>query len=424
MLAVAIVLVVVLAGAATYLLVDSGTASRSAVVGDGPTFYQALNSVNASVAELEGGPWTISEVYGVASPVPADPGSWGWGEYDRTLASCQAAFNGLTIWNGTIPLFNGTLNSGTAPFWQLVYYSNASQQLLVATDILGALTVYPPIAFSSECAEQSGLGYEPWASSYFWSFEGFPGNTPTMAGDAWNVMARSYVAWLGEPVGELYLFGATYFGSGQPAADQVNFFTCGTPGAVGATPGLAIYGSTDESSYSDNSFNYTLGCTPTSDNWTAIPLDITFSNATLETGTSPSVVGEKFQFRNGIPPNLSPGFNTRGVTSWMISLELTNSSGSALPLAGSDCSTWVPSLGDCEANASGWYAVLVAPDGGWEGSFGASGAGPSWNYPVLPIANNESFAVVVPQSWNISGDTLSVSSTTPDLPLTGSFTIA
>ncbi len=423
-IAITIVLILAAAGLGSYVALYLRSGSSTDVVGDGPTLYQALRGVNSSVNALSGGPWVLSQVYGIASPIPTNPTAWGWGEYDQTFASCHAAFNGLTIWNGTIPLFHGTFNSGTAPFWQFVYFSNASQQLLVANDVLGVVHVLPPVALSSECAVRSGLGFEPWRSAFFWSRVGFPGDTPTMASDAWTVMAQRYVAWLGEPVGEMYLFGGSQFGSRQAAATQVQCFICGTAGAAGITPVLAIYGSTDEPWYTGNSDNYTLGCTPTTNYWTAIPLELKFSNATTATGLDATVVSETFQFLDaGTPPYSGPGYNTRGVTSWMIDLNLTDSSGHQLPITRSGCSTWVPSLSDCIANSSGWYAVLLAPGGGWLGSFGGSSTAPGWSYPVVPIVNNETLAIVLPPSSSTSGDVLTVSSTTNQLPLNGSMVL-
>ncbi len=396
------------------------------VVDDGPTLYQALTSVNTSARAVAGGPWTISQIYGVASPVPVDPSSWGYDLYDWVLASCQKAFDGLTLWNGTIPLFNGTYNSGTAPFWQLVYFSNASQEILVGTDINGMVRAYPPISMTSECAESSGLGGDPWVWSEYWSQDGYPANSPIVASNDWSFMAAHYVAWMDRPVAELYLFGADQFGSGQAGVDQINFVTCGTVGGVGATPGLALYGGsngvTPPGSFETS--NYTLGCTPTSDSWTAISVEMMFSNTTVEAGIGTAVLQQNFTFyMTGPSPFVGPGYDLRGMTSWMVALNLTNATGVPLPMSVSGCGSWVPSLTDC-ANTSGWYAVLLGRDGTWDGSYGASGAGPAWSNPVLPIANNETIAIVVPSDWNVVGDTLAVTSTTPGLPLTGSVHLA
>ncbi|HXW67738.1 MAG TPA: hypothetical protein VEL82_07695 [Thermoplasmata archaeon] len=394
------------------------------MVDDGPTLYQALANLNTSLESLPGSPWFPSQIYGVASPIPVNPSSWGWDEYDGTLASCQAAFHGLTIWNGTLPLFLGTYNSGTAPFWQIVYFSNVTQQLAVATDIRGALEVYPPISMSSPCAVDSGLGYEPWRWMQFWPVDGFPGDTPVMASDAWNVVAKSYVAWLARPVAEMYIFGADQFGSGQSSANQVNFFTCGTVGGAGVARGLAIYGSTDSPDDSGNTWNYSLGCTPTNDNWTAIGIQMDFANSSVSVSGKSAWISREFQLRYLPPSPLSgPAYNARGITSWMTRVYLNNSEGMPMSMASPDCEVWVSSVYGCAANSSGWYAVLLSPDGSWEGTFGETPSGPMWSYPVLPIANNETIVLVVPATWTVSGDEFSVGSTTSQLPLGGATTL-
>lgn len=414
----AVVLVVTLGFVGGYVYSVQRSSGKSPVVNDGSTLYQAIASVNASVESVTGGPWTLEEIYGIASPIPTNPSAWGWGEYDHVLASCQHDFNGLTIWNGTIPLFTGTFNSGTAPFWQLVYFSNATHQLLVGTDVLGKITIFPPIALSSECAVSSGLGSEPWTWQSFWGQVGFPADTPAMASNAWTKAAKQYADWVGRPLSELYLFGNTYFGSGQPPANQINFYTCGSIGEVGITPGLAVYGDTGTSS-----FNYTLGCTPTaslSASDSAIPLQMTLSNQTVRASGGTTTILQSFEFQmNGTPPFSGPGYNMRGITSWMVGLNLSSGSRGVLPMGSSSGFGWVRSLSECSANSSGWYAVLLAPDGQWEGSYGTTANGPAWTYPVLPIVNNETIVVVVPSGWNASGDTLSVTSETSELPLTG-----
>ncbi len=290
-IAVATVAIIAIAGGlGGFFILNGQDGKSSTIVNDGPTFHDALGAVNLSVNTVSGGPWVLSQVYGVASPVPSSPTSWGWGEYDNTLASCQAAFNGLTIWNGTIPLFDGSFNSGTAPFWQFVFFSNTTLQILVATDVLGVVHAYPPILMSSPCGMYSGLGYEPWVGSWAFYRWAFPGDTPAMASGAWNALGKSYVSWLGVLPTEMYLMGGVQFGSGQTPATQTTFFTCGTAGAAGVTRGLDVFADTYDTAEVSGSFNYTLGCTPTTNNFTAIPLEMKFSNASVNMGVGTTAV--------------------------------------------------------------------------------------------------------------------------------------
>ncbi|MGA8302695.1 MAG: hypothetical protein WA691_04830 [Thermoplasmata archaeon] len=413
-------LVILAGGLGGYFILNHLGGGGVVTVDDGPTFYKALGSVNSSVADVMGGPWILSQVFGIATPVPSSPSVFGWpGSYPMTLSSCQAAFNGLTIWNGSIPLFDGTFNSGTAPFWQLVYFSNVSQQLLVGTDVLDVVHVFSPIAMSSACAMYSGLGVEPWVSSWTFDRWAFPANSPAMAASAWNAVGESFVTSLAKQPTEMYYMGDLNFGSGQPAGTQTKFFLCGTVGSAGVTQGLDVFTNVYDTADVTGWFNYTLGCTPTYDNFTAIPVEMKFFNSTVDNGATTMALRQAFQLLSIWNSTYSPS-GSLGINSWMISLNLTSGSGHRVAVSGSGCSAWVPSLGYCAANSSGWYAVLISGNGGWQGSFGASPSGPGWDYPVIPLASNESLAVIVPSSWNVSGYSLDVTSTTTQLPLFGS----
>ncbi|HYA57500.1 MAG TPA: hypothetical protein VEH57_03440 [Thermoplasmata archaeon] len=222
----------------------------------------------------------------------------------------------------------------------------------------------------------------------------------------------------------MFYLGDTFFGSGLPYGTQVRFYTCGNPGSAGWTPvlniGLNPYDTANVSWVEPD----LMGCTPTANNNSAIPLGMTFSNFTLTSGGGTTVVRQELQFLMLGSPPYTGELDAHGVTSWMVALNLTNSAGKALPVAASNCNSWFPSLSKCDANSSGWYAVLLSGDGSWQGSYGNTTSGPAWNYPVIPITTNQTLVVIVPSAWNVSGDSLDVSSTTTELPLTGSITFA
>lgn len=420
---VAGLLVASAAGAGAWYLITSPNAHEApAIVNDGPTFYDAAARVNASVLGVTGGPWMLSVVFGVASPLPSSPSAWGWpGTYPQTMASCQAAFHGLTIWNGSIPLFHGTFNSGTAPFWQFVFFSNATHQLLVATDVRGIVQVFPPIGMESQCGVSSGLGYEPWVSSWAFYRWAFPTDTPAMAAAAWGAVGSRFVSWLGVQPTEMYLLGGINFGSGQPAGTQTAFFTCGTVGSAGVTKGLDVFTDPYDTAVVTGWNNYTLGCTPTYNNWTAVPVDVSFSNTTYEVRDTGTQASQSFQLV--AVDNATTRTNvTLGITSWMVGLNLVGRNGTSLPVGYPTCSQWVASVSECTANQTGWFAVLLSGSGGWQGVFGRDPTGVGWSYPVIPLASGQTLVVVVPTAWDLSGATLATTSDAPPLPLTGSTT--
>ncbi len=162
-IAVVVAVVVMVAGIALYFILEHGSGSSSPPLhDDGPTFYAALAEVNSSVVNVTGGPWALFSVYGIAAEEPFSAGVIAYPLNNITTNSCGAAFNGITLWNGSMPVFNGTFNSGSAPFWQFGYFSGTSQEFLLATSVDGRGHVYPPIPYPSSC--------QPWYD--------FP-NTPT-----------------------------------------------------------------------------------------------------------------------------------------------------------------------------------------------------------------------------------------------------
>ena len=150
-LVLAIVIVVVLAGVlgGWYWIGRTENSPPVPVVrDDGPTFYQALASLNSSVANQSGGPWLIFSVMGIAAEGAYSPSVKGYVSFNNSapVNGCQAALNGLSMFNGSIPIFNGTVNSGTAPFWQFAYYSNTSSEVLVGTNVMGTPHLFTPFS--------------------------------------------------------------------------------------------------------------------------------------------------------------------------------------------------------------------------------------------------------------------------------------
>lgn len=393
------------------------------MVSDGPTFAQAFSAVNDSASKHPGGPWTLSQAFGIATPIPSSPSSWGWpGDYPETMTACQQAFNGLTIWNGTLPLFNGTFNSGTAPFWQFIFFSNQSGQLLIGTDVAGEVSVYPSIGLSSPCAGFSGIGYKPWTSAKIISQGLFPIDTPVMAEAAWGAVGKTWVDALGKQPTEMYLIGDLPFGSGASSATQLEYFTCGTLGGVGVTKGLSVFANPHNLSDVTAWENYSLGCTPTAANWTAIPVHFDFTNSTVTSAEEGTYYSQDFQVLMGF--NVSNMSNqSLGITSWMVNLSLASSTGTRLTLGTSGCDNWTTTYTDCLPDPAGWYVVLLSGSGGWLDSFGMTTSQGAWTLPVVPIVSGQSIVLVLPNTWVVSNATLAISSTIAGLPLTGGYVI-
>jgi hypothetical protein len=417
---VAVIAVVLAAGVGSYLvLVQPPGNTKSTVVDDGPTFRQALGQVNASVQDASGGPWTLYTVYGVAATVPFSPSALGWIEQNQTVNSCVQLLNGLTLWNGSIPLFTGTFDSGTAPFWQIMYFSNSSNDILVATDVLGVPHVFPPVSMTSPCMAE--LGYEPWnyANAYF---KQLPSDSSALAETA---TATAGAAWLNQngPMFEAYRFGNNYWGSGNPPGYVINFERCGDVGSAGVQP-FASIDLTANGSFFESFIGYE-GCGNVEEIGPPPGLysyELGFSSPHTVNSSGSIYVTIPFQ---ALLTNQSGvvGTDANGVVSWMVHLNLTNASGAPLPTVRSTCGTWVPTNQDCPADSAGWFAILESPYGEWLDSYGSSTQGPNWSIPNVSFVSNQQLVIVCPSTWNVTGDTLTASTTTADAPLSGSATL-
>jgi len=422
LLAVGVVLVVVCAGVAALWyaapLFNSKGNTGMQVRGDGPTLYEALSEANATESTFPGGPWTLFTVYGIASPAPFDPNALGWTNNSAVVNSCQGLFNGLTIWNGTIPLFNGTFNSGTAPFWQVFYFSNSSQSILVISDVMGVTQGFPPMAMNSSCAVNSGLAITPWA----WGKEFSPllPDSPILAATAWAAIGPSWSEPSSTSV-ETYRLGNGWWGGSRPEGRVVELGRCGVVGATASQPIqdavfapngsiAAVYGGSVGCGNVRNdgpplvlymyNLNFTVGQVVENGATALAPLSLTTSAGNQTTGSFP---------------------DPAGVVSWIVDLSLESSAGSRVTAGPSGCPAWVRnSVNDCVANPAGWYAVLLSQNGSWLDSFGATGSGDHWTLPTVSLVSNQQLVLVYPSSWSLTGDTLEANSTTPDAPLSGS----
>ena len=153
-----------------------------------------------------------------------------------------------------------------------------------------------------------------------------------------------------------------------------------------------------------------------------LPYEIGFAHPSITSASGAVYATIPFQAMVG---NGSGGFypDASGIVSWMTHLNLTNRTGSVLPPAQPTCREWVPTIGDCSANRSGWFVVLESPYGEWLDSYGASVAGSNWSVPNVSIVSNQQLVIVCPAEWNVTGDVLTVSSTTAEVLLSGSVTL-
>jgi|SRR5271157_1122162 len=414
---VIILAVVLVGGFGTYLIVNNKVSTNPGPKADGPTFYQALAAVNGSVSTQPGGPWILYAVWGIATPIPFSPNAIPWPQDNQSVNSCQAQFNGLTLWNGSIPLFNGSVNSGTAPFWQFAFFSNASQSISIAIDVLGTPRVYPSMSMSSRCALGTSLADAPWTWARY--FTPFPADSPIMAQSAWDAIGGKWLS-SNQPAYAAYILGSAWWGSGVPAGLILQLARCGEVGYAGVQPIVDVV--LNANGTWNNYFNGSQSC----GNVISLgpppvygPFKLYFAAPMLTNGGGALTVNQSFQVTYG---NRSDS-DASGLVTWMTGLNLTIAGGQRLPSVAPDCASWVPSLADCQANAPGWYAVLLSSSGAWLDSYPSSPNGSAWESPNVSFVSNQCLVVVAPSSWNVTGDVLSINGTAPHVLVNESITL-
>ncbi len=380
----------------------SGASTSPVNPGNGLTFLQAFGPVNESVQGTSGSPWTPTSIVGIAPQAPAAPLPNYRLSLNETLRLCQE-LPGVTVWNSSgIPVFNGTLNSGAAPFWSFIF-KNATGAYMYATNLEGKVTVDPPSTTFEACLMAGGLG-----SSYLLNPTE---NTPAASELAYSTYGENFSSQH-SPLVEYYVLGNAQLldPDASPLGWIVNYFRCDQVGVSGIQDYLAV-GNLDNGNESgvveDNGW---LTCTYSD-------YDLAFespSNAT-PSGTAGRYISIPFQVTFPPSGNQTTYYDGWGLLSWMTDLTLTDSEGQQLLPTAATCAAWVPELADCPASDQGWFAVLLSENGAWLDSYPATPGSGSWTIPNVIVSSTDQLVIVTPNSWNASEDALSLYGT-PNAP--------
>jgi len=426
LLAILIVCTLVIAGACVFYIVTGAPKANEgsiATVKDGPTLFQVLDQVSASVQSAPGGPWGLFSVYGIAAQLPFSPNVLGYPAENHTVNSCGALFNGLTLWNGTIPVFNGTLNSGTAPFWQLAFYSNATNEVLVVTDLLGAVTTFPPESYPGPCTPWNGF---PGPQSWVEAINGVSIDSSVAVNAAWNAVA-SFWPTPDQSFAEIITLGPNIFDSiGYVTGGYlIAFDRCGLTDVAGVQSRLfaAANWSAPSGQAAGELGGGNCAALNSSQGGSGALYELLFTNASEQQSSSTTWITVPYQVALAYATNgtLFGDYDGWGLANWMTDWNLTTPSGVRLPVAGSSCAAWVPSISDCTSNESGWYAVVLSASGEWINSFGVqTRGGVGWSEPVTALVSHQQLVIVFPSPWDVSGDLLNVTSTIASSAVYGS----
>lgn len=410
--AIVVALAVLVAGASVAVYrwgqIGSGPSpSPSTNVGNGVTFNASFQAVGLSIDSLPGGPWSLVSVSGVASTVPlaAQPMVDYEANYSlNETAQVCGALPGVTAWNMTLlPTFTGAPDSGAAPFWSLVF-KNGSGSTAFATDIEGSVRVYPPSPSVQECAKVTGLAE---ASPID------PGIDTSEVADAAFSGAKSSITRVVTPLVEYYVYGAPQQVDVDSAPVWIlNIFRCDLAGVSGVQNYTAVgVNSTGAIFAIDAGF---LTCT-SPEGYSLLPEPS--SNSTYGPNASSRSFEIPFQVSFPATPNGTRFYDGWGLQPWMFRVAAQNASHSSLPIATPTCVDWVESVQNCPATPDGWFAVLTTASGTWLDAYPSSPSNDSWVYPNALVVSNDCLVVVVPASWNTTGDTLGVTGVAANAPV-------
>jgi hypothetical protein len=389
---------------------------------DGPTLYEAIENVNRSVVNVTGGPWGLFSIYGVAAQSPFSANAVGYPQLNLTANACEAQFNGLTLWNGTMPVFNGSQTSGTAPFWQFGFFSNETKQIVLATNVMGVVHVYAPMPDDGPCYPWYDLGNpESWVRD----LAPFLPNSPEVAESALTQMSK--LSWFSgsSPWAEIYTTGPSVFDGFGDIGGFAGLILdrCGLLGVSNIQPVLPWAESLNGTGggFANESTNCQVLNYPYHAGYGSYDLIPGTSNTTIAGGTVQ--IATSYQvglvFHNQSAPS---NFDGWGLSNWVTSWNLTTASGHTLPIGTPSCPTWVGSITACVANSSGWYLVVLSASGDWVNAYGSlPGGGVGWSNPNTALVSHQQLVIVLPSSWNLSGDSLSPTSTIATSTVTGTF---
>jgi hypothetical protein len=416
---VAIVVVSAAVGVVAYQYVSSraqssraqGPSGPTSSAGNGLTFLQAYDPVNASVQTLPGGPWRVTSIVGVAPETPAAPLPNFPISLNQTLRLCQR-LPGVTVWNSTgVPVFTGTLNSGAAPFWSFIF-KNGAGEYAYATDLNGALQIDPPSATFTSCLKSAGIG-----SSYFVNVST---NTPDASELAYVSYGENFTAEHA-PVVEYYVLGNAQFvdPDASPLGWIVDYFQCDQVNVSGIQDYLAV----------GNLVNGNVSGTVVDNGW----LSCTVPAYMLDFGSpaiNQSLSGSGGQylsvpFQVVMPPSgeFNGSYDGWGVLAWMTQLGIAASGGVELPASAASCQHWVANVSECGSDASGWFAVLLSQNGEWLDSYPSETNSSAWSIPNVIMSSQDQLVVVAPPSWNLTGDSLDVTGVSSGPAMNGSLTL-
>ena len=383
---------IALVAAVSGVVAFHNTVSKPSPGPQGFTFFAAQAASNRSIVNASGGPWTLVSALAVVTTQPV----WPW----AFMGDACEAYPGVSIWNSSgIPIWTGSLSSGISPFWSL-WYLNATDYLLAAVALNDTIHLVGPISPTSWCGKALAPTLVNGGSF------AVPVDTSVASQLAWNYVGAAFAKSHPE-LAVYYEIGAQQLAyNGEAPGWAVTYDVCGEPGYAGATlesqhiP-VALMTSVTSSSPPTYSVAESFACSNPTYNFTFLS------------------VGAPTPAPNGTLRSVPFTLPFDALVSWMTSANLTeNTTDVAEPVASLFCSGGQLNLGACDARG-GWYLALANSNGYWLDVYGDWNGVVGWVIPNVPYDSYNSLVVYVPSSLGSTPLTLSLSSVTAAVQVTG-----
>ncbi len=411
LIAIAIVAIAVVAGLSAYVITHPSKPMTPGVPSYPPppsgwaTFRTAWSDVSRAFETFESGNWTVGFAEGAAADGPWSPPAVLWAEVDPvTWDECASQLSGvstLTFWNASLYPFSNTtdvFSSGAAPLWTFIF-NGTDTSTFVASWLTGRVILNGVLGPASPCFGVSSPMNDVFRGASFDPVR------PTVELDS-NAIASAAIAEQRNasllhvapvpvppsPAFALYFPGPQSVPITADAPDTwvVTYGQCGLLGQLGS--GFTL---------TDYIFN---GSSATGNSWFSIDLTCADSYYVLKMGNT-TIAGPPSSSGVYRAWNVSSEFLTSAVPEvWtasdlattMLRWEVLNGASGNLPIASvaALCGPFSANFSSCVPPSSGWYAVLLSPDGTWLDSYPSVANGTAWTVLGVPVADGDRIVFV------------------------------
>jgi hypothetical protein len=406
LVAIGIAVLLVAATLSIYELVQTSTPNTTSVPPFPPapagwaTFDTAWTAVSHAFGAFARGNWTILFAEGAASDGPWSPPATLWSETPPSLwEPCAAELSGmstLTFWNGSSYPYSESpyvFSSGAAPLWTFIFNGSGTPTFVVSW-ILDHVVINAALGPASPCFSLGvfdGVSFDHINPSSEVDSSAIATAAIAEGGNATQIGVAP-VPVPPDPAFALYFPGPQFVPVTIDGSDLwvVNYGECGQPGQLGSNFTLTAYefNARTASGGAWSSIGLTCADAYFILNMTRVPLAAPPSASGLyrEWNLTSSFLS------SAVPPTWSAADLSTSLVHWWV-VNGTRA-GVSVYSSAAMCSPPASNISNCTAPATGWYAVLVGPNGDLLDSYPTVSNGTAWTLPGVHVVNGDRILLV------------------------------